>query len=259
MYNSTHWDPATDVLTEDYIDFTVPAWFGHIAEGLGVISNTSFDLENSQVFDSDEWVPMAKALQAAQATGNGIVVSLNHTTVRNDKYGIQPGRLVNVIWVYLGRCFTWESELSEEMQDLVVPLNDPQNQASIKAIGPFASFPHYTTALAHTNIERANLLADLAGWTIYKNVDIFKAAFNVDSEPDDDDDDKSSSNNHGGDDDKSFVDSTTGIVVVVISAAAVAVVLAVSSILYIKKNSYKPSAASIERQSEMTNPISVNA
>ena len=31
LQNSTHWNPATDPLTEDMIDFTVPAWFGHIA------------------------------------------------------------------------------------------------------------------------------------------------------------------------------------------------------------------------------------
>ena len=44
LQNSTHWDPATDVLTGDHIDFTLPAMFGVIATNLSVISIASFDL-----------------------------------------------------------------------------------------------------------------------------------------------------------------------------------------------------------------------
>lgn len=73
------------------------------------------------MFNQDEWLPLMQAWQAAQTAGNGIVVTYNHTTVENEKYGIVAGKNVTVVWTYLGRIFNWENMLNDEMQDYVIP------------------------------------------------------------------------------------------------------------------------------------------
>jgi hypothetical protein len=47
--------------------------------------------------------------------------------VDNIFYGIQNGQHVEVTWVYLGRLAKWESLLSLEMKELVIPKDDPDN------------------------------------------------------------------------------------------------------------------------------------
>lgn len=176
--NSTHWDPAVDPLLEACIDFTVPAWFGHIASDLSTVSNISYDL-SSHVFPQEDWLPLITEMQAAQASGQGIVVAMNHTTISNRKYGISGGRSVAVVWVYLGRTTSWEVQLSDTMRQLVEPAEDPSNQANTISSGPFKKFPHYDTRLASIDFQQANLLADLCGWHIHNNQHIFKAAFGI--------------------------------------------------------------------------------
>lgn len=238
MQNSTHWDPTSDFLSEDDIDFTVPAWFGRIADDLGDVSKVSYDLENSHVFELSEWVPMAQALQTAQAAGTGNVASMVHTTVENKKYGIKAGRKVNVVWVYLGRCTEWEKQLSEDMYSRVVPTEDPSNQASIIDSGMFKNFPHYTTSLATNNVRRANLLADLMGWVIYQNQDKI---------------DEITHNTHtdggNGDDDGSFATSVAGIIV--ITVVVVVSVMVFVGVGYMASRKTKNKRAG-ERQSELT-------
>jgi hypothetical protein len=179
MQNSTHWNPATDPLTSTVIDFTVPAWFGYIAEELTNVSDVSYDLKNSHVFESSEWLPMVTGLQEAQAIGKGNIISRTHTTVRNDHYGIPAGLKIKVVWIYLGRATQWEQQLNEEMRALVVPQEDPDNQANTINSGPFRNFPHYATAVASQTTSKANLLADLTGWTIYQHQDLIRDALGL--------------------------------------------------------------------------------
>ncbi len=143
LQNSTHWDPtASPNVTTSDIDFTVPAWFGIIAQDLNEIDEAGYDLVNSQVFETNEFVPLAVALQKAQAEGNGLVVNMTHTTVDNYHYGVVGGRKVNVLWFYLGsRVINWEKQLSHDMQALVIPATDPYNQAVFIDYGPFKNFP----------------------------------------------------------------------------------------------------------------------
>jgi hypothetical protein len=241
MQNSTHWDPAAAYLSQDDIDFTVPAWFGRIADDLSDVSKVSYDLENSHVFELSEWVPMAQALQKAQAAGTGNVASMVHTTVANEKYGIKAGKKVNVMWVYLGRCTEWEKQLSDDMYARVVPTEDPSNQASIIDSGMFKNFPHYTTSLASNNIRRSNLLADLMGWVIYQNADKL---------------DEITHHTHSdssGDDDEPFMSSLAGIIVItVVVVVALVVFVGVGYLASRTAKKSQEARAGGERQSELT-------
>ena len=76
----------------------------------------------------------------------------------------------------LGRLLKWESELSSDMAALLVP-SDPAaavDPSQTVDSGDFKSFPHYATAGAGINYEKANALADLTGWTIRRNADLFR-------------------------------------------------------------------------------------
>lgn len=116
-------------------------------------------------------------MQAAQLKGSGAVYRTTLTTVNNDWWGIDGGVSVDVTIVYLGRCPVWEKQLTSDMQALVIPkaeLNggpfDPTDLTSKKT---FKHFPHYKTQGADIDFDAANLLSDLAGWTIQQNKDMF--------------------------------------------------------------------------------------
>lgn len=117
-----------------------------------------------------------------------------------------------VVWVYLGRIFKWEDQLSRSMKELVIPKLDPYNQASTISAGPFRSFPHYTTALASIQYDAANLLADMAGWTVYANENIFREALGLPPLPPSDDLIPEPADSSSTDD--SFVSSTAGVVTI---------------------------------------------
>ena len=171
MQSSDDWDPTVGELSKDHIDFTVPAWFGHIATDLNEIDRSSFDLENSQVFHEDDFVPFIQGLQAAQQVGRGNIYVHKHLTVANPKFGIEANQEVEMIWIYHGRCFEWESRLSEDMYDRVTPRfnkDDPTNLPS----GEFENFPHFSTGVNGINFEQANLLADLTGWIVHENKNV---------------------------------------------------------------------------------------
>ncbi|CAE7582821.1 unnamed protein product, partial [Symbiodinium microadriaticum] len=203
LQNSTYWDPASANLSTEDVDFT-----------------------NSHVFELDEWVPMAKALQAAQAAGTGNVASMQHTTVYNKKYGIPAGRKVNVVWVYLGRCTEWESQLSDDMYSRLVPTEDPDNQATVIDEGEFKNFPHYITSLATNNGRRSNVLADLMGWVVYQNLDLLEEAIDEHSHAGSTTDDDSA---------ERFLESTVGIAAVAAAVVVLTIVLAGLIFLAVKK------------------------
>jgi len=226
LQNSTHWDPLTQPLTEDVMDFTVPAWFGEIPTNLSVVTDVSYDLKNSHVFENSEWIPFITSLQAAQARGNGNIISMTHTTVRNVKYGIPAGMKVKVVWIYLGRSLNWEQQLNDEMKAKVIPEEDPYNQANTIKTGPFRSFPHYQTAIASINPERANLLADLVGWTIYQNQNLFREALGMEILTDSPTPSPTAYSKSGSTDKNSFASSSSGIATfVIISVVGLGIIL----------------------------------
>jgi hypothetical protein len=173
---STTFDPGdtAGVTTQD-IDSEIPPFFG-----IFPVANTSdpkgmFDNHN-QVFPTAEFAPLVRRMQAAALGGSGIVVTAELTTVENRFWGVPAGITSNVTWVYLGRAKTWEDRLPGEMRKLVVTTKDPEVPANTKSTGPFRDFPHYKTTDLSLNYERSNLLADLTGWVVGANADIFRAA-----------------------------------------------------------------------------------
>jgi len=168
------WDASSPLLSEHNIDFDIPAFFGVLPDDLTPEDKTLYDLTTVQVFERSEWSVLADQLQRAQAQGDGIVVTSHLRTVANSNFGIEAGFEVAVTWVYLGRLVKWEQSLSAEMRELVVPTENPEDLSQLKESGPFESFPNYETFFAEINFERANLLADLAGWTIVHNAEKFR-------------------------------------------------------------------------------------
>lgn len=176
LQNSTHWNPAVDPLLTEDIDFTVPAWWGQIAVDLTPDNIAAYDLANSHVFEDSEWLEWVTAMQAAQAVGKGNVISMDHTTVHNEKYGIEAGFKVHVVWYMLGRNTAWEAKLSEDMYPRLVPENDAANQYNTIDAGDFRHFPGYSTALADQNIRQGNVLSDFTGWGVLQNQELYFTA-----------------------------------------------------------------------------------
>lgn len=175
------WDPANDEPSSKQASDTLSSMFGVIPEDSmhWTWQKRSFDITKNQYFSQDDWVPVAQGLQAAQAAGNGIIYSVNLTTVENEWWGIPAGITSEVTFVYLGRLKNWEAELSDEMYKLLVPSN-PEDAANLGLDidhGPFKNFPHYNTAGGLEDHSRANALSDLTGWSIKKNADLFKSIF----------------------------------------------------------------------------------
>ena len=128
LRNSFHWNPAAENLTGT----DIPALFGYIASNLFDMHMICVRincfimryllllcLANEHIFDSGEWIPLASR---ASCRGRNcgfkvdmrysiknillkvviVVLSLcrNHTTVRNNKHGIEAGLTVSVVWIY---------------------------------------------------------------------------------------------------------------------------------------------------------------
>mmetsp|Transcript_14298 Transcript_14298/g.21406 ORF Transcript_14298/g.21406 Transcript_14298/m.21406 type:complete len:569 (-) Transcript_14298:197-1903(-) len=179
LQTSEKWDVYNDAPSKEQITDKLSAFFGVYPSDYANWEERSFDVSKIQVFSQDDWAPLVVALQEAQAAGNGIIATLNLTTVHNDWWGVPAGVKSQITFVYLGRLASWESELSEEMHDLLVP-SDPAEAADLSVDvdeGPFKGFPHYMTAGGIINYERANVLSDMAGWTVLKNSELFKSIF----------------------------------------------------------------------------------
>ncbi len=168
------WDPEVDALHSNHIDFFIPALFGLIPENMTTKDTLLYDVTKSRIFDSKEWIPLAKELQAALSRGKGVVVTRNLVTVRNEYYGIEEGFEVKVLFYYLARATEWETALSPAMKELVQPEENGMDLSQERGSGPFINFPNYQTSFAGTSRERANLLANFAGWVVLENQSLFK-------------------------------------------------------------------------------------
>lgn len=173
LQTSKQWNPADDELSQSHIDFDIPSFFGVIPTDITDLERRSYELSQSHIFRTSEWVPLAQQLQAAQEKGQGIMASVQHVTVDNEYFGIEAGYMVNVTWMYLGRVRGWENQLSPEMKNLVLPINNSDDLGHNREDGPFKDFPNYATTAAEMNPQRANLLANLVGWTVLQNADAF--------------------------------------------------------------------------------------
>ena len=131
------------------------------------------------MFSSEDFPKVVTALQVAQAQGAGAIATTPLVTVANDWWGIQAGMHVNITWLYLSRAAQWEAALPPEVfAEAVNPL-DPNctDPTVLPTKGEFKHFPHYDTGtqIVQTN-SMANLLANLAGWTVHANAKLLRQA-----------------------------------------------------------------------------------
>lgn len=175
---SDQWDPYTQPFSADKLTDDLAALFGVLDPAQSKFYSRNFEVERNQVFAQDDFAPVVAALQAAQQEGRGIVASFELNTVANEWWGIPAGQAVSLTVAYLGRLSVWESRLGPEMKTLLVPHDEESRQDLSKDIqhGPFRNFPHYNTAGGEINHERANVLADLTGWTVQQHKDLFRKA-----------------------------------------------------------------------------------
>jgi len=158
----------------DQIDGSIPAFFGINVDRKHKFQDRSYFLDNNQIFASADYAGVVKGLQAAQAAGKGIIFRTTLTTIQNLWWGVTGGVQVDITFMYLGRVTAWETLLSADMRKLVVPKKDADNLANTVSHGPFKHFPHFPTEGGSINHEQANLLADLTGWTVLNNAELFR-------------------------------------------------------------------------------------
>ena len=181
-YNPHHNAYKDSLFTDD-----IAAYFGvqetyTTFDFLSEFENTSaYHYGENKVFDSRYFGDVVRKLQLAQSAGGGIVASFDLVTVENLKWGIPAGFKVNVTFSLLGRLQQWENQLTDEnLRNEIVPSNndDPYVKRDVlEAIGhPLNMFPNYPTAFGGLTVESANLLANLAGWSVKNNEDLLRTA-----------------------------------------------------------------------------------
>jgi len=169
------WDVENDPYSDNQITNDFSSFFGALSSTrLHKYEERSFEYEKNQIFLTSDYITVIKGLQLAQQNGKGIIATFNLTTIENQWWGISAGICTEITFSYLGRLSKWESLLNKEMHNLVVPEENSTDLSNVISHGPFKSFPHYFTEGGNINSEKANLLADLAGWSILQNEDEFR-------------------------------------------------------------------------------------
>jgi len=168
------WNVNTDPYSEDQVTDDLGAFFGALPDTEKRWSNRSFELEKNQVFATSDYAKVITALQTAQQVGKGIFATLNLTTVQNDWWGIPAGQTYEITFSYLGRLPQWEAQLNKEVYKLAVPSENAQDLSVDVDSGPFKNFPHFNTKGGGIDASKANLLADLTGWSLLQHADEFR-------------------------------------------------------------------------------------
>lgn len=152
------WDPAARAPTAADVDEYIPALFG-----MDVGRDLEAELSHNHVFDARGFAPLCLALQDAAARGTGAVASASVVTVRNDLFGVEAGRSVDLTLVYLDLPSKWLAALPSETREAIEKGDD------------FPNFPFYDTftQLALEPVQVA-LLAHMASWVIEQNADLLR-------------------------------------------------------------------------------------
>ena len=174
LQSSFKWNVTESPTKEKQISDEIPAYFGITIKKQSTLLKRSYDYSKNHIFSQEEYPRLILALQNAQQTGNGLIATLNLTTIKNEYWGIPQGFRAQVTFVYLGRLSQWENKLPSEIRKLVVPPGAGGSDLGVDIkSGLFEGFPHYTTLGGGINTERANLLSDMAGWSVLENRELF--------------------------------------------------------------------------------------
>jgi hypothetical protein len=123
------------------------------------------DYSRNHVFQNQDFPPLVDRLHAAQQSGNGIIATIQVTTIDNIHWGITAGFVMELTVVYLGKVKEWVRRLPPNFpfEDTMNPKIDPSY------VYPNLSFPSFSTRFASMNYQQANALSNLTGWTILRN------------------------------------------------------------------------------------------
>ena len=167
-----HEEPGTRVIVDDQ----VPPLFGYNAydrhRGYVPFSkdDESFD-SRSQVFPGEafadllrQWWKVSGNQDAPGSNASPAICRQNLTTIRNNWFGVAPGRNVKVVWMYLNDVNQWRTKLSNDVQGLLNDVDD---------------FPHYKTLNTSLSATEINLLSSLTAWCVGnpENADTFSSLF----------------------------------------------------------------------------------
>lgn len=173
MQPSSKYNPSTDPYTGVEFPFDIANLFGIYAEDDPNWKKNSFENRNNQFFSSDLYPSVVQNLQKAQEEGKGIFYKTKLTTIENTWWGVPAGIEVEVLFAILGRLSKWESSLPENMKSYFIPSENADDLSVTVSSGPFRHFPHYPTIGGTVDHQKANALADLTGWSILQNKELF--------------------------------------------------------------------------------------
>jgi hypothetical protein len=158
-------DPNGVVIVDD----SIPPLFGYqpydatVAGGYELYSaganpaSPAWYYRFNQVFRSEAFAGVRQGLWDASGAGTyrtAPVFSQRLTTVLNPWFGVQGGRYVTVLWVYLEHAADWYERLgiAEKLE--------------VDAQTVLAGFPHYSTFDTELSPTQINLLANLVAWSV---------------------------------------------------------------------------------------------
>uniref|UniRef100_A0A7S2RZQ3 PNPLA domain-containing protein n=1 Tax=Mucochytrium quahogii TaxID=96639 RepID=A0A7S2RZQ3_9STRA len=116
--------------------------------------------QENQVFEKEQFLDLLCQIQTNVQNGKPSNVLLDHTTVKNTRYGIPAGQQIQILWVYL----------TDQAQYLP---KETQDEIEKGKNGKFANFPNYNVVTqaglldpVALKTDQVNLLAAAAEWSL---------------------------------------------------------------------------------------------
>jgi hypothetical protein len=177
-YNShRHWWRTKHIRSSD-IDITLASFFGILPlQDSTMEMKISSDYRRNHVFETTQFDNLIRGFREASLKGHGIICRQIWKTVDNPYYGIEAGREVDVTFVYLEALSEWDGRLKSTVRDQVYSgPKDAFTAATNLFQGgeEFQGFPHYDSNRLVLSHREANLIANLVGWSVIQNRDIFE-------------------------------------------------------------------------------------
>ena len=168
-YDPSTWPADTATITPPHrdVDPFLPPLFGALSPRF----------RRNQVFETADYAPLIKELQAAKRRGETVITTTTHTVRGNSWWGVEGGWDVRVCWVYNDHVERWVERLQEPVRQVVLDARSP-NPA-----GPVAHFPHFLTqgqnpgALIRLSPMQVSLLAHLSCWNVVESRDRLREFF----------------------------------------------------------------------------------
>lgn len=129
-------------------------------------TKSGVDYTKNQVFELSELFPLYCEAQQLKAAGKPVVVNRTYTTLENLHWGIDAGRVINVVFVWTELVPDWFNGLPAETQQNITAgdFNSPWS-LPFPYLRPSSPSPDASDFSAVVP-EQANLYASLTEWTL---------------------------------------------------------------------------------------------